>query len=84
MLFIVLFLQVNHTVNDIAKLYTIPDDVVSKLFSFQGLPRIFTKNSKTFAEHNVLIRAPAVELIDYMKKADYNRPVIRYVLCILY
>lgn len=71
---------VNHTANDIAKLYTIPDDLVKKLFSFRGLPTDFTKYAKIFAEHNILIRNPAIELIDYMKKADYNRPVIRYVL----
>lgn len=80
----VLFLQVNHTVNDIAKLYTIPDDVVKKLFAIKGLPKLFTTNAKTFAEYGVLVRGPAIELIDYLKKADYNRPVIRYVLCILY
>lgn len=71
---------VNHTANDIAKIYNIPDDLVKKLFSFKGLPTDFTKYAKTFAEHNVLIRSPAIELIDYMKKADYNRPVIRYML----
>lgn len=71
---------VNHTVNDIAKIYTIPDAVVNKLFAFQGLPKLFTTNAKTFAEHSVLIRGPAIELIDCLKKADYNRPVIRYVL----
>lgn len=70
----------NHTKNDIAKIYNIPDELVKKLFSFKGLPTDFTKYAKTFAEHNVLIRSPAIELIDYMKKADYNRPVIRYML----
>ena len=74
----------NHTVDDIAKFYTIPDDLVNKLFSFRGVPTEFTKNAKTFGEHNIQIRSPAIEIIDYMKKTDYNKPVIRYMLCILY
>lgn len=38
---------------------------------------------KTFNEACVMVRQPALEVISYMKKADYSQPALRYLFCIL-
>jgi len=38
---------------------------------------------KTFNEGCVMVRPPALELISYLKKADYSNPPLRCILCIL-
>lgn len=30
-----------------------------------------------------MVRQPAVEVISYLKKADYSKPALRYLFCIL-
>lgn len=57
----------------------------------ENFDRIFTKyhlclpclQIKTFNEACVMVRQPALELISYLKKADYSKPALRYLLCIL-
>lgn len=38
---------------------------------------------KTFNEGCVMVRPPALELISYLKRVDYSKPPLRYILCIL-
>uniref|UniRef100_A0A1B6F8W6 Small ribosomal subunit protein mS29 n=2 Tax=Cuerna arida TaxID=1464854 RepID=A0A1B6F8W6_9HEMI len=70
----------NHTMDDVGKLYTMPKGVRDKLFPKYVLPLYFEQLCDTFHETNIIVRQPAIELIDYLKRADYNRPIIRYVI----
>lgn len=71
---------VNHTIIHEAKYYTVSREVKKQLFTFGGLPKIFEKQVKTFAETCLMVRRPALELFEYLKSADYSKPAIRYVL----
>ena len=35
----------------------------------------------TLNELCLMVRKPSLEIIRYLKEADYNEPVLRYVLC---
>ncbi|XP_049815945.1 28S ribosomal protein S29, mitochondrial [Schistocerca nitens] len=71
---------VHHTISQEAKYYTISPEVQKQLFTFGGLPTIFKKQVKTFAETCVMVRRPALEVFEYLRSADYSKPAIRYVL----
>jgi len=73
----------NHNTDHIARFYTVPQDVQQQIFQYGGLPPPFRQYTTTFQECSILIRQPAIEIISYLKQADYTRPVNRYVLCIL-
>lgn len=75
---------VNHSVDHIARLYTIPTDIQQQLFQYGGFPGGYVKQATTFQEYAIMVRHPAVEIISYLSQADYKRPVNKYVLCILF
>uniref|UniRef100_A0A182LUH4 Small ribosomal subunit protein mS29 n=1 Tax=Anopheles culicifacies TaxID=139723 RepID=A0A182LUH4_9DIPT len=70
----------NHKRTTIGRFYTIPTDVRKRIFSHGGLPKSFEKQVKTFNECSLMVRQPAVEIIEYIKRTDFNRPVNRFVL----
>ncbi|XP_050070292.1 28S ribosomal protein S29, mitochondrial [Anopheles maculipalpis] len=70
----------NHSRTTIGRFYTIPVDVRKKVFGHGGLPKSFEKQVKTFNECSLMVRQPAVEIIEYIKRTDFNRPVNRFVL----
>lgn len=76
--------QTQHKKEDCGKFYTMPEEKRTKLFAKWVLPLYYERLVETFHEANIIVREPALELIDYLKRADYNRPVIRYALCILF
>jgi len=43
-------------------------------------PRPWTQRNKVLGETNILIRKPALELINYIKSSDLSKPAVRYVL----
>uniref|UniRef100_A0A1I8PI07 Small ribosomal subunit protein mS29 n=1 Tax=Stomoxys calcitrans TaxID=35570 RepID=A0A1I8PI07_STOCA len=63
-----------------AKFYTIPNDVRKQLFGGGGLPKQFDQQVKTFTETCLMVRQPALEVINYIKNTDFSKPTIRYVL----
>lgn len=60
-----------------------PDEVRRRLFDNYVLPLYYERLINIFNETNIIVREPALELIEYLKRANYDNPVIRYVLCIL-
>lgn len=70
----------NHNRATVGRFYTIPTDVRKKIFGHGGLPKSFEKQIKTFNECSLMVRQPAVEIIEYIKRTDFNRPVNRFVL----
>ncbi|XP_072535187.1 small ribosomal subunit protein mS29 [Salminus brasiliensis] len=68
-----------HTDLHVGQYYTLPPAQVRTLFP-HGLPPRFQMQMKTFNEACVMVRQPTVELISYLKKADYSKPAQCYVL----
>uniref|UniRef100_A0A8C2GHC4 Small ribosomal subunit protein mS29 n=2 Tax=Cyprinus carpio TaxID=7962 RepID=A0A8C2GHC4_CYPCA len=71
--------QTYHSEGHSGQYYTLPPTHIQKLFPY-GLPPRFQLQIKTFNEGCVMVRPPALELISYLKRADYSKPPLRYVL----
>ncbi|RZF34546.1 hypothetical protein LSTR_LSTR013260 [Laodelphax striatellus] len=70
----------SHTEKDIGHSYTIPESILSSFFSLGGIPKTYAENIKTFNEAAIMIRPHTIELLNYLRKANYAHPPIRYVL----
>jgi small subunit ribosomal protein S29 len=70
----------NHSLQNLGLYYTIPQAVKKTLFSHGGFPKSFEKQIKTFGEPCLMIREPAIEIINYIKNSDFTKPVNRFVL----
>lgn len=70
----------NHSIDHIGKFYTIEPQVKQTLFKHGGITRTYALQAKTFNETCLMIRNPAIEVINYIKNTDFSRPVNRYVL----
>jgi hypothetical protein len=60
-----------------------PLETKKQLFQYGGLPTFFEQQTQTFMETAIMVRDPALEILHYLRTADYSRPAIRYVICIL-
>lgn len=69
-----------HTIDHIGRFYTVDPELKKNLFTQAAIPRRFHDEIKTFTEMSLLIRSPAVEIINYMNNTDYSKPVNRFVL----
>jgi small subunit ribosomal protein S29 len=70
----------NHSLEHIGRFYQIDEEAKKKLFRYGGLTRTYDKQIKTFGESCIMVRKPAVEIMDYIKRSDFSKPVTRYVL----
>lgn len=68
-----------HTTAHIGRFYTIDPSVKKTLFPYGTIPKTFFEDAKTFNEMSIMIREPAVEVINYLNKTDYSKPVNRFV-----
>lgn len=66
--------------NHSSKFYKISPEVKKQLFSHGGFPKSYEKQIKTFGEACVMVRKPALEIINYINNTDFSKPTIRYVL----
>lgn len=71
---------VNHTREHIGKYYRIDDAVKRKLFQHGGFIKKYEQQIKTFNEACIMVRSPAIEIIEYIERTDFSKPTIRYVL----
>ncbi|XP_070690727.1 small ribosomal subunit protein mS29 [Pempheris klunzingeri] len=62
----------------IGQYYTLPSKHIRSLFP-HGLPRRYQQQVKTFNEASMMVRQPALEVISYLKKTDFNKPPVRYL-----
>lgn len=69
-----------HSAQQCGRFYRIPLEEKKQLFTHGGLPKSFEKQTKTFGETCIMVREPAIEIMDYIKSSDLSRPVNRYVL----
>ncbi|GLH12111.1 28S ribosomal protein S29, mitochondrial [Gryllus bimaculatus] len=72
--------QLNHNLEHEGRFYVVPPAVCNQLFRFGGIPKGYEVQAKTFDETCLMIRKPALEVINMMKVADYSRPIVKYVL----
>ncbi|XP_078061815.1 small ribosomal subunit protein mS29 [Mustelus asterias] len=68
-----------HTEQHVGLHYTIPTSDLKTILP-HGLTRRFQQQIKTFNEACVMIRQPALELLSYLRSANYSHPAIRYVI----
>ncbi|XP_054160865.1 28S ribosomal protein S29, mitochondrial-like [Oppia nitens] len=68
-----------HSSQHLAMFYTIPPELANRLFILGGWDRQQQNAFKTFNETSIMVRSPALEVFEYLKRADYSRPVNRYV-----
>ncbi|XP_013773297.1 28S ribosomal protein S29, mitochondrial-like isoform X1 [Limulus polyphemus] len=71
---------VNHTNNHEAQFYTMTPSVHKTLFQLGGISKSFEIQCKTFQEVCLMVRKPALEVMEYLKQANYDHPTIRYIL----
>ncbi|GAB0099363.1 mitochondrial ribosomal protein S29 [Sergentomyia squamirostris] len=69
-----------HSLIHEGKFYQINPQIKKQLFTHGGFPKSYEKQMKTFAETTLMVRKPALEVMDYIKQINFNKPVIRYVL----
>ncbi|KAH8399322.1 hypothetical protein KR215_007842 [Drosophila sulfurigaster] len=69
-----------HSTLQSAKFYTIPVEQKKQIFTGGGLPKQYEQQIKTFTETCLMVRSPALELLQYIKNADLSNPTVRYVL----
>lgn len=71
---------VNHTSGQLGQFYTLPTDIKQQLFLYGGLPKTFETQAKTFNETCVMVREPALDIINCIKSLDFTMPCVRFVL----
>ncbi|XP_063549041.1 small ribosomal subunit protein mS29 [Cydia strobilella] len=69
-----------HNDNQIGMFYTLKPEVVKQLFGQGGFPKSFQKQTKTFTETSIMVRQPALDIMECIKATGFDKPVIRYVL----
>uniref|UniRef100_A0A1L8DRR2 Small ribosomal subunit protein mS29 n=1 Tax=Nyssomyia neivai TaxID=330878 RepID=A0A1L8DRR2_9DIPT len=62
------------------KFYQITPEVKKQLFTHGGFPRMYEKQMKTFAEATLMVRKPALEIMDYISRTNLSKPPIKYVI----
>lgn len=69
-----------HTSDHLAKFYEIDSETKKKIFRFGGFTKSYEKQIKTFGESCLMVRKPALDVINYIKNTDFTKPVVRYVM----
>lgn len=69
----------NHTEAHLTRYYTVEPSLRKTTFHKTTMPKMFFEDSKTFGEMSLMVREPAVELIGYLNKTDYKKPINRFV-----
>ena len=69
-----------HNNSHAGQYYSISQDVVQQLYQYGGFSKPFQNQIKTFNEACIMVRSSTLELLNYLKSADYSRPAIRYMI----
>ncbi|XP_022105860.1 28S ribosomal protein S29, mitochondrial-like [Acanthaster planci] len=69
----------NHGMQHIGQYYTIPRKDVKTILPVGSSTR-WEQMIDPFQEAAIMVRQPAVEIINYLKQANYEHPPVRYVL----
>ncbi|XP_072947353.1 small ribosomal subunit protein mS29 [Epargyreus clarus] len=69
-----------HNENQIGMFYTVDKETVKQLYGHGGFPKSFMKQTKTFTEAALMVRQPALDIMECIKASDLDKPAIRYVI----
>lgn len=69
-----------HNKSHLSRFYTVPPNVRKQIFGTGGFPKKYETQLKTFTECCMMVREPAVEIMDYVRSTNFNKPVNRFVL----
>lgn len=69
----------NHTEAHLGRFYTVNPNAQKSVFHRTTMPKKFHEDIKTFGEMGLMVREPAVEVISYLNKTDYTKPINRFV-----
>ncbi|XP_053609674.1 small ribosomal subunit protein mS29 [Plodia interpunctella] len=69
-----------HNEKQIGLFYSVDKDLVKQLYGHGGFPRSFMKQTKTFTETTIMVRQPALDMMDCIKATDFDKPINKYVL----
>lgn len=70
----------NHGKEHLSKFYRVSKEVKKQLFLHGGFPKSFEIHVKTFAENCLMVRQPALDIINVLKAIDYSKATIRFAL----
>lgn len=70
----------NHNENHLGKFYKISEETRNVIFKHGGLTKTYEKQLKTFGETCLMIRKPAIDIMNYVRNTDFTKPINRYVL----
>lgn len=73
-------LQAKHTADHIGKFYVVPQRVQSGLFNVYQLTKKARQLHKLAGEFSIMVRAPFLEVRDYIQNYDYSQPAFRVML----
>lgn len=83
--FIIFFLfQSLHTKDHLGLWYKIEPEVLKQLYNLGGIPKKYAIQSKTFNETCLMVREPALTVIDLIKRSNLSLPPNKFLLCILF
>ncbi|MPC27574.1 28S ribosomal protein S29, mitochondrial [Portunus trituberculatus] len=71
--------QVQHTAEQHGLWYTLRPSVVQQLFQY-GIPKQYMTQCRTFAETCLMVRQPALTLMDYIRRSDLSLPPNKFLL----
>ena len=60
---------------------SIPKDVYERLFSVNGFEPFSSDLFEVLDDQSIMVRPPFLQILDYIEKTDFKRPVNRYVIC---
>ena len=69
----------NHTSGHIGLFYTIPPEDADRWIS-RGLSKRAYRSHQAFNETCLMVRSPGVELVSFLRAADYSVPNVRYIV----
>lgn len=70
-----------HGEEHVGRYYAVPPDVIDGFFQFGGYTEKQRAMMSLLGDHSIMVRKPALEIIDFLKKTDFSRPVNRFVIC---
>ncbi|KAJ8919941.1 hypothetical protein NQ315_006470 [Exocentrus adspersus] len=69
-----------HSTDHLGRFYTVDESDKKTVFLHGGLPKSFEIQAKTFNETCLMVRRPALDVINCLRSIDYTKPAVRFVV----
>lgn len=70
-----------HSERHVGRFYSIPSEVYDGLFKFAGFTADQRAMMSLLDDQSIMVRRPALEIIGFLDKTDFSKPVNRFVIC---